>query len=158
MSPIPPRAVYDCNIYVQSLININGPAGRCVRKALSGEVSLFISDFVLNEIRESHRKIPAKYGVTKMQVEALAAGIASLATAIEQVPVIFNYERDATDAHYVNLALAAMANLIVSRDRDLLDLGDPARPESIEFRRRFPTLRILQPVQFLRELDAAQTK
>jgi predicted nucleic acid-binding protein len=56
----------------------------------------------------------------------------------------------------VNLAVAAQANLIVSRDKDLLDLGNPARPESTEFHRRFPTLRILEPVQFLLELDAAE--
>jgi uncharacterized protein len=75
---------------------------------------------------------------------------------MEQAPVVFTYERDPDDAHYVNLALAANANLIVSRDRDLLDLADTTRPEAIEFRRQFPTLRILEPVQFLRELDAAR--
>jgi putative PIN family toxin of toxin-antitoxin system len=156
MNTARPRVVYDCNIYVQSLININGPGGRCVRKAQSGDVGLFVTAFVLNEIRESHRKIPAKYGVTSEQAEALAAGIATIATVIVQVPIVFAYRRDPDDAHYVNLAVAANADLIVSRDKDLLDLGNPSRPESIEFHSRFPSLRILEPVQFLRELDAAQ--
>jgi len=156
MSLARPPVVYDCNVYVQSLININGPGGRCVRKAQSGDVSLFVTPFVLNEIRESHRKIPAKYGVTSAQAETLAAGIATIATVVDQVPVVFTYQRDRDDAHYVNLAVAAQADLIVSRDKDLLDLVNPSRPESIEFHRRFPTLRILEPVQFLRELDAAQ--
>jgi putative PIN family toxin of toxin-antitoxin system len=150
---VPPRVVYDCNIYVQSLININGPAGRCVGKAQSGDVSLFVSAFILNEIRESHRKIPGKYGVAGEQTEALAAGIASVATVVDQVPPVFTYKRDPDDAHYVNLAVSAQANLIVSRDRDLLDLADATRLEAIEFQRLFPTLRILEPVQFLRELD-----
>jgi putative PIN family toxin of toxin-antitoxin system len=153
----PPRVVYDCNIYVQSLININGPAGRCVVKAQAGEVLLFVAAFVLDEIRESHQKIPAKYGVTREQAEALAAGIAAVATVVDSVPAVFTYERDPDDAHYVNLALAARADLIVSRDKDLLDLGHTMRPEAIEFRRLFPTLRILEPVQFLRELDAARS-
>jgi predicted nucleic acid-binding protein len=60
MNQSAPRVVYDCNIFVQSLISINGPAGRCVRKAQSGEVSLFVTAFILHEIRESHRKIPAR--------------------------------------------------------------------------------------------------
>jgi putative PIN family toxin of toxin-antitoxin system len=155
MSPASPRVVYDCNIYVQSLININGPGGRCVRKAQSGEVTLFVTDFILREIRESFLKIPAKYAVTEEQTEALAAAISTVAILIDQVPSVFTYQRDPDDAHYVNLALAANANLIVSRDRDLLDLADLTRQEAVEFHRLFPTLRILEPVQFLRELDEA---
>lgn len=119
-------------------------------------MALFATAFVLNEIRESHRKIPAKYSVTREQAEALAAGIATFATVIDQVPIVFTYQRDPDDAHYVNPAVAAQADLIVSRDKDLLDLANPSRPESMEFHRRFPTLRILEPVQFLRELDAPQ--
>ena len=58
------------------------------------------------------------------------------------------------DAHYINLALAADARLIVSRDKDLLDLMDPAKPEAAEFQGRYPLLRILNPVAFLREIGA----
>jgi putative PIN family toxin of toxin-antitoxin system len=125
-----------------------------VGKAQSGDVALFVTEFILNEIRESHRKIPGKYGVTGEQTEALAAGIVTIATVVDQVPVVFTYKRDPDDAHYVNLAVAARANLIVSRDKDLLDLADATRLEAIEFHRQFPTLRILEPVQFLRELDS----
>ena len=67
-------------------------------------------------------------------------------------PETFVYERDPDDAHYVNLALAADAKLIVSRDKDLLDLMDQAKPEGRDFHTRFPTVRILDPVSFLREL------
>jgi predicted nucleic acid-binding protein len=66
--------------------------------------------------------------------------------------VVFAYTRDPDDAHYVNLALAAGADVIVSRDRDLLDLVAANRPESVEFRRRFPALQILTPEEVLRRL------
>ena len=46
------------------------------------------------------------------------------ATILEAFPELFAYARDPDDAHYVNLALAADAKLIVSRDKDLLDLMD----------------------------------
>jgi predicted nucleic acid-binding protein len=61
--------------------------------------------------------------------------------------------RDPDDSHYVNLALAADAKLIVSRDRDLLDLMDNSIPEGLDFQGRFPSLRILDPVAFLREFE-----
>ncbi|MEA2734710.1 MAG: uncharacterized protein QOE14_1161 [Humisphaera sp.] len=154
MSDAAPRVVYDCNIYVQALINSAGPAGRCVDEAIDGAVALFVSPFVLAEIRESHVKIPSKYGVTAGQTAALADGIAKIATLVAVVPAEFVYTRDPDDAHYVNVALAANARLVISRDRDLLDLMDPARQEGRDFQTRFPQLRILEPVQFLRELDA----
>ena len=43
MSDPPTKVVYDCNIFVQALINLTGPAARCVRKAADGEVLQFVS-------------------------------------------------------------------------------------------------------------------
>ena len=53
------------------------------------------------------------------------------------------------------LAVAADAKLIVSRDKDLLDLMDSAKPEAADFQARFPLLRILDPVLFLREIGGS---
>jgi predicted nucleic acid-binding protein len=77
-------------------------------------------------------------------------------TTVTDVPTLFVYDRDPDDAHYVNVALAAQAKLIVSRDHDLLDLMDPSDADGIKFGRAFPTLRILQPVEFLREVQPLQ--
>jgi putative PIN family toxin of toxin-antitoxin system len=157
MSEAARKAVYDCNIYVQALINMTGPAGGCVEAALAGRVSLFVSSFVLDEIRESYLKLPQKYGVTQEQTERLADGVASVATLVEQVPELFVYPRDPDDAHYVNLALVCAAKLVVSRDRDLLDLMDQTRPEGVDFSRRFPDLRVVDPLTFLRGIADDQT-
>jgi putative PIN family toxin of toxin-antitoxin system len=150
-----PRVVYDCNIYVQALISVRGPAARCVVKAAADEVTLFVTPLILDEIRESWQKIPAKYAVTRAQTEELAARVSGVSVILQQVPHVFDYERDPDDAHYIDVAVAADAKLIVSRDKDLLDLMDAARPESRAFRSRFPSLRIIDPVELLRELDAA---
>ena len=156
MSDDRPKVVYDCNIFIQSIINLGGPAGRCIDKVRTRQVTLIVSAFVLAEIQESHRKIPAKYGVSEQQTAALAKAVTAVANLVDDIPATFAYPRDPDDAHYVNLALAAQANLIVSRDRDLLDLMDVTRGEAVNFRRQFPRLRILDPVQFLREIDAAR--
>ena len=54
----------------------------------------------------------------------------------------------------MNLAVAARAEFLVLRDNDLLDLSDESRDEGRDFRLRFPNLRILDPVGFLREVEA----
>jgi putative PIN family toxin of toxin-antitoxin system len=45
------RVVFDCNVFAQALANPDGPAGRCVTMALEGRIELFISEFILDEIR-----------------------------------------------------------------------------------------------------------
>ena len=153
MTPTPPKVVYDCNIFVQALINVAGPAARCVQKAIDGEVLLFVSPFVLAEIREIHLKTPSKYRVTPEQTDELALAIVRYATVFTDVPEVYVHPQDPDDSAYVNLALMAGARLIVSRDRHLLMLSDLSRTEGQEFRTRFPHLEILDPVAFRREVD-----
>lgn len=150
------RAVYDCNVYVQSLLNPDGPAGSCVRRAIENKVALFLSAQILAEIRDAPNKpAPRRLGVTSERTETLIENLLKVATLVVHVPTVFSYERDPDDAHYIDLALATSTTFIVSRDRDLLDLMDSANLDAVGFRRRFPSLRILDPVRFLRELDAA---
>jgi putative PIN family toxin of toxin-antitoxin system len=152
MNGAPPNVVYDCNVFVQALINLNGPAGRCVQMAKDGEVLLFVSPFVLAEIREIHLKAPPKYGLTAGQTDELARAVALFATILTDVPDVYQHPYDPDDSAYVNLALKAEARLIVSRDRHLLMLSDASRKEGQEFQARFPGIRVLDPVKFLREL------
>ena len=76
-----------------------------------------------------------------------------IATTLSVVPAVFEFPRDPTDAHYVDLAIAAHAKLIVSRDLDLLSLGDPQTADGQDFQRRFPGLQILTPTQLLQQLS-----
>jgi putative PIN family toxin of toxin-antitoxin system len=149
----PLRVVYDCNIFVQALISLNGPAGRCVQKAKDREVTLFVSPFVLAEIREIHLKTPARYGITQEQTDELARAVALFSTIVTDIRETYVHPYDPDDSAYVNLALKADARLIVSRDRHLLMLSDAGRKEGQEFQSRFPLLRIIDPVELLRELQ-----
>lgn len=154
MSPSAPNVVYDCNVFVQALININGPGGACVRRALTKEVALFLSDPLLTELRRAPTKpTPARLGVTVERTETLIGNLLKVAVVMQAIPEQFIYSRDPDDAHYVNLALATESALIVSRDKDLLSLMDQTQANGKEFHARFPALRILDPVEFLREMD-----
>jgi uncharacterized protein len=149
----PERVVFDCTVFAQALINPRGPAGACVIAAQSGRLRLFISEYVLAEVRELPGKLPPKLRVDAGRVEAFIFDLAKYSELIEAVPELFVYPRDPDDAHYVNLAMAAQARLIVSRDRDLLDLMDPATADARDFQARFPTLRVTDPLTLLRELE-----
>lgn len=151
MSNPPIGVVFDCNIFIQSLLNATGPAGQCVQAALDRQVQLFISPYVLDELREAPDKpTPAKLGVTAAKVERLVANLMLTATWVPQTPHVFDHPIDPDDSHYVDLAVATNAQLIVSRDRHLIGLLDSAKPWSAGFRATFSALRIVSPEKLLR--------
>jgi putative PIN family toxin of toxin-antitoxin system len=111
---------------------------------------------VLEEVRDValRPKIVSRFGITLTGLEAFLAHILAISECLEDVPTEFHYDGDHDDAHYVNLAIAAHASLIVSRDHDLLVLGDSATPEGADFRTRYPGIEIIPPVELLTRLDA----
>jgi len=147
------KVVFDCNIFAQALMNPIGPAGACVQAAFDDQVTLFIADFVISEIREIPNKpTPAKAGVTLKKVEDLVQMLLAKAEFVSEVPPVFIHPIDPDDSDYVNLALAVDAKLIVSRDRHLLNLNNPAKPWSANFRARYPDMRIISAERLLGEI------
>lgn len=148
------RVVFDCNTLLQALASPAGPAGRCVQLAFDGKVNPFVSSSVLEELRDvaSRPKVIAKLRIVADRAQEFFESVEIAATVLADFPEVFTYRRDPDDAHYVNLAVAADAKLIVSRDTDLLDLMNSTEPEAAAFRERFPLLRILDPVAFIREI------
>ena len=66
---------------------------------------------------------------------------------IENVPASFALARDPDDGPYLNLALDAATDYLVTRDQDMLDLMQDAG-----FRSRYPALIILTPIALLQVL------
>ena len=62
--------------------------------------------------------------------------------------------RDPDDEPYLNLALEADAQFLVTRDRDLLDLMRSDTKEGRDSQSRFPDLKIVDPVMFMKEIEA----
>jgi len=134
-------------------MNPDGPAGACVEAVLDGQIVLFLAEFVLGEIREIPDKpTPARAGVTIGKANELVQNLLLKAEFISSFPRLFIHPIDQDDSDYVNLALAVEAKLIVSRDRHLLNLNNPAKAWSEDFRRRFPQLQIISPEAMLLEL------
>lgn len=152
----PERVVFDCNIFFQALLSPNGPAGQALEAAATGKCQLFASGFIVDELRDvlAWPHLVERFQLTSERVNIFLESIAEIAAMIEEIPAVFEFPRDPDDAQYVNLALAARAKLIVSRDRDLLSLGDRTTPEGQDFYRRFPELEILTPTELLIRLTA----
>lgn len=150
------KVVFDCNVFLQALANPGGPAGRCVELAITGRLALYISPHVLDEIRDvtSRPKLIAKFRLRPERVDVLLRNLPSVAVVLAKVPEIWVYERDPDDAHYVNLALAAEARLIVSRDNDLPDLVKGSDPASRRLLAIQPDFRVLTPPSFLSAFQA----
>jgi putative PIN family toxin of toxin-antitoxin system len=150
------RAVYDCMIFLQAASN-PGRIHSTFRLVDSGAVTLCVSAEVLAEIRDvltrpRHKvKFPA---LTDEHVNEFIAWIASRSILFDNVPNVYTVRRDAKDSKYVNLAIAAGAQYLVSWDKHLLELMDKQSPEAAAIDRVCPGLRILNPVEFLQYVGA----
>jgi putative PIN family toxin of toxin-antitoxin system len=144
------RSVFDCVILLQAAGRPIGPAGKCLEAERDGRLELFVSSEILAEVRDvlnrpkTRRRFPT---LTPEAVDVFLLDLVSHATTFSTVPEVFSRARDPKDEPYVNLAAAAKARYLVSRDNDLLDLmGDST------FRQQFPELTVIDPVGLLCEL------
>src|SRR5687768_8931483 len=155
MSAPPTRAVFDCNIFLQALANPLGSAGRCVQAALDGRFDLFLDRVVVDELIDvaSRPVVARKLRILPTRVSELITELNARAVFVNQVPAVFSYARDPDDAHYVNLAIATGAYLIVSRDKDMLDLMNDANPDGVRLRAQYPALHVLTPPAFLAVIE-----
>lgn len=57
------QAVFDCNDFFLALISPSGPSGRCVALAQRGQLDLFCSTYIIDELQEtaSNAEIRAKF-------------------------------------------------------------------------------------------------
>jgi predicted nucleic acid-binding protein len=78
--------------------------------------------------------------------------VVNKAVILRDVPPAVSLQRDPKDECYLNLALAASAHYLLSRDKDLLDLMKDETTAGQAFRQQFPQLQILDPVAFLRQV------
>jgi len=145
-----PRAVFDCMVFLQGAGRPASPARACFRLVDEERITLCLSADILTEVRDvfMRAKTVKRFPLlTPEWVDAFVQNTESKAVKLPQVPKVFSFERDPKDEPYLNLAIATRANYLVSRDQDLLELMNNS-----DFRKRFPELTILDPVEFLKEM------
>jgi putative PIN family toxin of toxin-antitoxin system len=137
-------------ILYQATVNTAGPAAKLLRQLEAGQFILYVSDEILDEARDvlSRPKLRAKSPrLTDETVQETFDLLSRLAQTVSDVPSLFSLPRDPDDEPYLNLALAADVDYLVTWDKDLLDLMLDA-----SFRAQYPRLTILNPVALLQIL------
>ena len=121
-------------IFLQAAAKPLGPAAALLELVEIGELEMFVSEAGLDEIREVlagtslQRKFPS---LTNSTVSDFLERVQLCSVLTKVVPNLFTLDRDPKDAKYVNLAIAAGADFLVTRDNDLLELrkqGSPLLP------------------------------
>jgi putative PIN family toxin of toxin-antitoxin system len=118
MSDLPPTAVFDCTIFLQALASRKGPAFACWQLVEAGQITLYLSPDVLDEVTEVlnrpelHQRFQA---LTPERVQVYLAAVRKHAKFIADVPARITYPRDPKDERYLNLAIAINARYIVTQ-------------------------------------------
>jgi uncharacterized protein len=138
------RVLLDANILISYLLPSSqaNAVSAIVEAAYSGQITLLVSDDLLNEVVESIKTKPrlAKR-ITPQQADDLASALRGIAELLppltESIPAIC---RDPKDDYLLAHALIGSADYLISRDKDLLSLGE------------VEGIKIVEPAEFLQGL------
>ena len=150
-SLVKPRVVFDCMVFLQGAGRPASPSRACFHLVDEGQIDICLSSDILAEVRDvltrprTRKRFPL---LSAEWVETFVQNAEHKAVVVlTEVASAFSLERDPKDEPYLDLAVAAGARYLVSRDRDLLDLMDDP-----QFRQRFPDLIIVDPPAFLQAI------
>ena len=137
------RLVLDTNIVASGLLWDGTPA-RIIDAAQDGAIQIYTSRMLLAELasilkRTKFAKVVAASG---LGIEDLVLGYAELALLVEPLPIPPTIIADPDDDHVLACALSAQADLIVSGDKHLLNLGI------------FQNIEIITAAQFMERIRA----
>ena len=161
MSSTPVRVVYDCVVFLQGVGRRGNAARKCLDLVDDGTVQLCLSADVLAEIEDVlHRpEILRKFPLIESEdSQTLLRTARNKSLLLADVPKVFQLPRDSDDEPYTDLAIAADAKFLVTwNDRHLTYLMRQETPEGVEFCRRFPNVKIVDPPTFLAEIRRMAT-
>jgi uncharacterized protein len=139
------RIVADTTILVSAFLTPRGVAAEVLRRARRGAFRISLAERILEEAEQRllyRRKIRKAYPYPDARV-ARYIGLLRIATeVIADLPPLTGVVRDPNDDMVIACALAAAADYLVTRDKDLLSLGS------------HEGIRMVTPRQFLDLLDA----
>lgn len=116
------RLVLDTNTVVSGLLWSNAPS-KLIDVALGGAIELFTSEWLLLELADvlPRPKFSKRISASGFTVEELTARYGVLAQRVTPA-IISPVSADPEDDHVLACALAANVDVVVSRDKDLLNL------------------------------------
>jgi len=139
-------AVLDTNVLVSALCLPGSLPAELLRRWLAWEFILILSESILAELADvlARPKFARRYAMTPEKAQAFTGILWELATVVPGEMVVEAVPADPRDNHVIACAVEGGANIIVSGDRHLKDMG------------AFDAIRILSPAQFRDFLLEAQ--
>jgi len=138
------RAVLDANVFVSAILNPHGSPARIVRAWRGGWFELVVSAPILTEIARVLRypKIQRRHRWSEQQINTFLEDLSHLAIVAAPEQSLNVVADDPADNRYLECALAAGAEWLVSGDQHLLGLE------------AYETVSILSPAQFVELLES----
>ena len=112
--------VIDTNV-VLSAILFGGKPKQVVEKVLSGSIQLAISESLVNELQGVLQR--PKFELSAQLVQTIVSEYTSIASWIEPSEHFNVVADDPSDNHFIDCAVAAKADYLITGDRHLLNLG-----------------------------------
>jgi uncharacterized protein len=137
----PSAAVLDASVLISGFLT-EGPPRSILALAEAGRIRMVLWAVILEETRRTllKPKLLRTYRHSAEAIDTFSDGIADAALLVEGDPAFVSPCRDPNDHHVVATAVAAAAPVIVTGDKDLLDLD------------QYAGMRIVTPRQFLGDL------
>jgi putative PIN family toxin of toxin-antitoxin system len=123
---VPLRIVADTNVLISAVLWEATRDARILDAARDGHCDLFTSPPLMDELvrKLGHPKFIPRFRARGVDLQTAVAEVASTAALIRPTELSGIPIRDPDDLHVLAAAVAAEANIIVSKDRDLLVLGE----------------------------------
>lgn len=133
--------VVDTNVLLKGLLSNINPSRKVINLALSGKIVIAGSQLTMEEFHEKivMDRFKDFYEKQKFSAEMLANTYSNIVTliTISDGNKAVSVCRDPDDDEFLRVALEKGAKIIISEDKDLLDIG------------RYEDVRILRPKKFI---------
>ena len=120
------KAVLDTNILVSGLISSGGPPAKIIDFWEGEKFSLITSEKIIGEVVRvlNYPKIRTKYNLDKEKIEDFVNGLTIFSEVCKPQEKISVINDDPEDNKFLEAAVQANADFIVSGDKHLLKLGE----------------------------------
>lgn len=122
-----PRLVLDSGVYVSAAISGVGAPAQLLGAAIEGRIVLLVSTLLVSELRDVLSRPKLRRWLTLEDAQTFVEGVELVAEAVPDPPpdACAGACRDPDDDYLVALAEVHAATLLVSGDKDLLEVDRP---------------------------------
>ena len=120
------NVVLDANIYVSALITENGNPAKILTAWQDGRIGVVVSPAIIEEVRRvtGYPRLLNRYRRIRENRDELIANLREIAIVVEPIVKVSIVEQDESDNRYLECALAASAEYIVTGDPHLLNVQE----------------------------------